>query len=111
MAQKIIGVTDLQRRFKAVIDEVRENRVPYVLTRGSRPEAVLLPYDEYQRLERLDEKEVIFRFDRLLQNMGERNAGRSERDVAQDVRRARDEVRSQGVRNQEGRDQAEAHDA
>ncbi len=106
MAQKIIGVTDLQRRFKAVIDEVRENRVPYVLTRGSRPEAVLLPYDEYQRLERLDEKEVVFRFDRLLQNMRQRNAGRSEPDVAQDVRRARNEVRDQAAR-----DQAEAHDA
>ncbi len=95
MAQKIIGVTDLQRRFKAVVDEVREDRIAYVLTRGSRPEAVLLPYDEYQRLERLDEKEVVFNFDRLLERMRDRNADTPEREVAEDVQRARDEVRGE----------------
>lgn len=93
MAQRIIGVTDLQRRFKAVIDEVREDRVPYVVTRGSRPEAVLLPYDEYVRLEQLDEKEVVYRFDRLLERMRERNRGISEERAAADARRARDEAR------------------
>lgn len=93
MAQKIIGVTDLQRRFKAVFDEVREDRVPYVLTRGSRPEAVLLPYDEYVRLEKLDEKEVVYRFDRLLEKMRERNEGMSEEEVAGDIGRARAEAR------------------
>lgn len=93
MAQKIIGVTDLQRRFKAVIDEVREDRVPYVLTRGSRPEAVILPYDEYVRLEQLDEKEAVYRFDRLLDRMRARNAAVAEEEVAADVRRARAEAR------------------
>lgn len=95
MAQKIIGVTDLQRRFKAVIDEVREDRVPYVLTRGSRPEAVILPYEEYVRLEQLDEKEVVYRFDRLLEKMRSRNEAAGEGEVAADVRRARDEARGQ----------------
>ncbi len=93
MAQKIIGVTDLQRHFKAVIDEVREERVPYVLTRGSRPEAVILPYDEYVRLEQLDEKEVVFRFDRLLDRMRARNEDLSSEEVAEDVSRARAEAR------------------
>jgi len=97
MAQKIIGVTDLQRRFKAVVDEVREDRIPYVLTRGSRPEAVLLPYDEYLRLERLDEKEAVFRFDRLLEKARARNRGVGAETVAEDVRRARDEVRGRST--------------
>ena len=95
MTQKIIGVTDLQRRFKSVIDEVREDRVPYVLTRGSRPEAVILPYEEYVRLERLDEKEVVYRFDRLLEKMRRRNEAAAEEEVAADARRARDEARGQ----------------
>jgi len=93
MAQKIIGVTELQRNFKAVFDEVREARVPYILTRGSRPEAVLLPYEEYLRLERLDEKEVVYRFDRLLERMRARNKDVSEEEVLDDARRARDEAR------------------
>ena len=76
-----------------MIDEVREERVPYVLTRGSRPEAVILPYDEYVRLEQLDEKEVVFRFDRLLDRMRARNEDLSSEEVAEDVSRARAEAR------------------
>ncbi len=41
---KIIGVTDLQRKFKKAFDEVAEEHVPYILTRGSRPEAALIPW-------------------------------------------------------------------
>jgi hypothetical protein len=40
--QKIIGVTELQRHFKAVFDEVAEENVPYVLPRVSRPEAAMI---------------------------------------------------------------------
>ena len=94
MAQKIIGVTELQRHFKSIIDEVREARVPYIVTRGSRPEAALVPYEEYLRLQELDEKEVVFAFDRLLERMGERNRESSEKEVLEDVRRARDEARN-----------------
>jgi len=93
MAQKIIGVTDFQRRFKSVIDEVSEGRVPYIVTRGSRPEAALVPYEEYLRLQELEEKEIVFAFDRLLERMRERNKDFTEEEVAADVRRARDEVR------------------
>ena len=90
---RIIGVTELQQRFKAIFDEVREERVPYVLTRGSRPEAVLLPYEEYERLERLDEKDVVYRFDRLLERTRRHSEGTDEQEVLADVRRARDDAR------------------
>ena len=93
MTQKIIGVTDLQRRFKSVMDEVTKAGVPYVLTRGSRPEAALVPYDVYERLQALQEKEVVFKLDRLLERMRRRTMDRSEEEVQQDVARARAEVR------------------
>jgi prevent-host-death family protein len=92
MVDKIIGVTDLQRNFKAVIDEVAERGVPYVLTRGSRPEAALLPYEEYLRLRTLQEKQVVFDLDRLLDQMRERTKARGEDEVVADVARARSEV-------------------
>ncbi len=41
---KIIGVTELQRKFRSVFDEVVHKHVPYIITRGNRPEAVLIPY-------------------------------------------------------------------
>jgi antitoxin YefM len=92
VVDKIVGVTDLQRNFRAVIDEVAEQGVPYVLTRGSRPEAVLLPYDEYVRLRSLQEKEVVFGLDRLLDRMRRRTAGLSENEVVEDIDRSRSEV-------------------
>lgn len=55
--QKIIGVTELQRKFKTVLDEVTRRKTPYVLTRGSRPEAVLIAYDEYLRLQEADREQ------------------------------------------------------
>lgn len=93
MVQRIIGVTDLQRRFKNVFDEVAEEGVPYVLTRGSRPEAALVPYEEYRRLQELKEREVLFEVDRLLQRRWEASQELSEEEVAEDVRAARDQAR------------------
>ncbi len=91
--QKVIGVTELQRKFRAVFDEVARKGIPYVLTRGSRPEAVLIPYETFLHYQELEEKEVLARFDRLLARMAEQNAARSDEEVAADVEAALAEVR------------------
>lgn len=96
--QRIIGVTELQRRFRAVFDEVVTRRVPYVLTRGSRPEAVLVAYDEYLRLQEAREHEVVARFDQLLQRMARQNEAVTEEEIAEDVAAALAEVRAQRQR-------------
>ena len=90
--QKIIGVTELQRRFKSVFDEVTHHHVPYVLTRGSRPEAVLVPYDQFLRWQELDENRSLESFGRLLEELAERNAHFSEEEIAADVAAAEAEV-------------------
>ena len=87
--QKIIGVTELQRRFRAIFDEVAHKRVPYVLTRGSRPEVVMIPYEDFMRFQQLQEKEVLRRFDRLSARMAERSAAYSDEEVAADIEQAR----------------------
>lgn len=46
---KLIGVTELQRRFQAIFDEVAHQHVPYILARDSRPEAALIPYHDFVR--------------------------------------------------------------
>ena len=93
MVQRIIGVTELQRRFRSVIDDVAKAGVPYILTRGSRATAALVPYEEYQRLQALHEKEIGFDLDRLLARMRGLNAARAEGEVLEDLRRARKEAR------------------
>lgn len=86
---KVVGVTMLQRNFRAIFDEVARDKIPYVLTRGSRPEAVLIPYEEYLRFQQLREQGVLERFDRLLAKMAEMNARWSEEEVARDLAEAK----------------------
>ena len=87
--QKIIGVTELQRRFRSVLDEVKERRVPYVVTRGSRPEAALLPYEDYLHYQEMEERDVFSRFDRMRARLARRNAEFTEEEVERDVDAAR----------------------
>lgn len=87
--QKIIGVTDLQRHFRNVLDDVVKGRHPYVLTRGSRPEAVLISYEDFARMEQLQENNVLARFERLREKMATHNADFSDEEVQQDAAEAR----------------------
>ena len=89
---KIIGVTELQRRFRPVFDQVVKENVPYVLTRGSRPEAALIPYEEFLRFQTLQEQQVLAHFDRLVTRMTEQNAALSEEEIAADVAAAQAEL-------------------
>lgn len=91
---KIVGVTELQRRFKSIFDEVVNRGVPYILTRGSRPEAALLPYEDFLRYQELQEGEILDRFDRLAERMAAQNERFSQDEVEADIRRAREEVRN-----------------
>lgn len=82
---KIIGVTELQRRFRVIFDEVADQHVPYILTRGSRPEAVLVPYEQYLKFVQADEAGVLKRFDDLLARMALVNAKYSDGEVEADL--------------------------
>ncbi len=91
--EKIIGVTDLQRNFRAVFDDVAQKNTPFVLTRGSRPEAALIPYAEYVRYQQLRESDVLRRVELLLAVMVEQNADYDPAEVAADIEAAVREVR------------------
>jgi prevent-host-death family protein len=91
---KIIGVTEFQRQFKTVFDEVANKHIPYVLTRGSRPEVVMIPYEQYQNLVRIDEAELLVRFEKLLKRMEQANREYSDEEVESDLREATETVRA-----------------
>ena len=90
---RIIGVTDLQRNFRAIFDEVARKRIHYILTRGSRPEVVMIPYDQYVRFAGLDESGVLARFDQAIARLAEANANYSDEEIAADVAEATKIVR------------------
>ena len=88
---KTIGVNELQTSFRTVFDEVAEKHVPYILTRNSHPEAALVPYEEFQRFQEFQEKDVVGRFKDLLARMATQNDPFSDEEVADDVALARRE--------------------
>jgi len=87
--QKIIGVTELQRKFRQFFEDVVRKGTLLVLTRGSRPEAVLIPYEDYLRFQQMQESEVLARFDKVWNRLAEVNAAFSEDELAADIRAAR----------------------
>jgi prevent-host-death family protein len=85
---RIIGVTDLQRKFRPIFDEVAYQGRSYILTRGSRPEAAMIPYEAFLRFQQLQEKQVLDRFDRLLARMSQLNAAYSDAEIQADLEAA-----------------------
>jgi hypothetical protein len=60
-----------------------------ILTRGSRPEAVLIPYEDYLRYQQMQESEVLARFDKVWNRLAVMNAAFSEDEIAADIKAAR----------------------
>jgi len=87
--QQIIGVTELQRKFRSFFDQVVRKGTPVILTRGSRPEAVLIPYEDYLRFQQMQESEVLARFDKVWSRLAEVNAEFSDAEIAADIQSAR----------------------
>jgi|JRYF01.1.fsa_nt_gb prevent-host-death family protein len=95
MNQMMIGVTDLQRRFKSVFDDVTKNGIPYVLVRGSKPQAVLIPYEEYVKFQKFTMEEANQKFDAMMKRMQELNGHFSDEEVERDVEQAIQEYRAE----------------
>lgn len=87
---KTIRIKDLERDLRTVFDDVVRENVPYVVTQEDRPEAVLVPYEQFLRFQE-QEQGLLSRFDRLRARMVERNAGFADEEIAEDVRAARRE--------------------
>jgi len=94
MKQQIIGVTELQRQFRMVFDKVAKKGIPFILTRGSRPEAVLISYEEYLRYQALNEPDEEKRFDLLMKRMQVLNENVSDEELEADIEAAVQEVRA-----------------
>ena len=87
--QRIIGVTEMQRQFRSFFDEVVRKRSQLVLTRGSRPEAVLISYDDYLRFQQMQESEVLAQFERVWNRLAKMNAEFDEAEITADIKVAR----------------------
>lgn len=60
-----------------------------ILTLDSRPEAVLIPYEDFLRFQQMQESEVSARFDKVWDRSAEINAELRENEIAADIKLAR----------------------
>lgn len=90
---RVIGVTELQRKFRAVFDDVVKHRRPYILTRGNRPEAAMIPYDQYLEFVAMNESGILKRFDRTMQRLAAANERYSDDEIEADLQAATRAVR------------------
>lgn len=86
--QRFIGVTQLQRKFHSLFESVIRKRTIVIITRNSRPEAVLIPYEDYVRYQQMQESEVLARFNKVWDRLAEVNVEFSEEEIAADIKAA-----------------------
>ena len=87
--QQIIGVAELRRNFRSYFDQVVHKRITVILTRGSRPEATLIPYEDCLRFQQMQEGEVLAHFDRVWNRLAEVSAGFGDNEIVADIKAAR----------------------
>lgn len=80
-----VSITDLKRHLKSLLDQVALSKQSLILTRDSQPEAALIPYEDYLRLQRLEEQEAFEAFDGVLKKMAEVNAHFSDEEIEADL--------------------------
>jgi prevent-host-death family protein len=87
--QHIVGVTELQRHFKSFFDQVVRKRIPIILTRGSRPEAALIPYEDYLQFQQMRESEILAGFDQVWERLDQLKEEFSDDEITGDIEAAR----------------------
>ncbi len=65
--EKIIGVTETRNKIKDLIDKVSEKKEIFIITRDSRPEAVIMSYEEYLKNKKDIEEAKKIKFENVLE--------------------------------------------
>ena len=55
---KFVGITDLRIKTKEIFDLVKNKNLPIIVMRESTPEAVIIPFSDYDAL--LEEKKMVW---------------------------------------------------
>jgi antitoxin YefM len=48
---KTVTMEQAQRRLKSVVEDVRENKTPYILTRFGKPQVLIVSIEEYEEMQ------------------------------------------------------------
>ncbi len=65
--EKIIGITEARTNIKNLVDKVSEQNETFIISRDSKPQAVIISYNEYVRNMKIIEENRKLRFDKTLE--------------------------------------------
>lgn len=88
MNSRIVSTTEVQRNFKQVLAKLQSSNEPLVVVRDSQPEAVMLPYVEYQRLADLEKSILKVQMDAIWKELEVKNKKISEKEIERDIKEA-----------------------
>lgn len=55
-----VSISEFQRGAGKLVDRIRESTQPYFIIRNNKPEAVILPIEEYEELRRMKEDKEAY---------------------------------------------------
>ncbi len=64
--EKIIGITETRTQIKKIIDTISDKGESFIITRDSKPQAVIISYDNYLKSKELMEENWKYRFEKTL---------------------------------------------
>ncbi|MBC7334182.1 MAG: type II toxin-antitoxin system Phd/YefM family antitoxin [Actinobacteria bacterium] len=67
--EKIIGITETRNKIKDLINKVSEEKEVFIITRDSKPEAVVMPYEEYLKNKKDVEEAKKIKFENTLEKI------------------------------------------
>lgn len=69
--EKIIGITEARTNMKNLVDRVSEQNEVYIIARDSKPQAVIISYEEYIKNMAMLEESKKLRFEKVLEETRE----------------------------------------
>lgn len=88
MNTQMVSVTDVQRNFKSILDNLVSQN-PTLILRDSAPEAVLLSFEEYKRLANLEKKLLKNEIFTIMQDLAVKNKEISFEELDKDIEYAK----------------------
>ncbi|MEK7439655.1 MAG: type II toxin-antitoxin system Phd/YefM family antitoxin [Chloroflexota bacterium] len=83
--QKLIKVAEAEKKLPQLLKDVEENKVRYILMDNKKYRAVIIPYETYLKWSEPEKQEALARFDKIREEIGEKNAHIPEEEVEADL--------------------------
>ena len=93
MDTNIVSTTDLQRNMRQILTRLNDSNEPLIVVRDSKPEAVVMRYDEYRRISALEKEQLKQKMMAILADRAKRFRHISDKELDADIKKARRAVR------------------